>query len=516
MLIVLLLLALLPRLALADAPGGRAAETAQIGSDRPLAFAAATGHHLAGAFLTVWRARGGLATFGYPLGEATRDASGRWVQVTERALLSLPPTAQPGRVADAGLVSLELLGRDLTAGRGDEPAFRPVAPPGAGALWFAATGHTLAGSFLSHWSAHDGLVTLGYPISEELREEGLTVQWFERGRLERHPVVGQVQRTAVGRLAPRAARAMSPPVPPLDGAVGLESLPPLPAPARLAAASGGGFGLGEQAASVLFPIGRGRSVPPDTRPHDLINGHEGSFGGGWISARSILLGDLAEMTATARERGLTLEVISGYRSVKNQAAIIDRETRLLRARGVDPSAIEREIQRTLARPGESEHHLGTVIDFNNIYDEFGETAEGRFLAEEGWRYGFLLSYPAGAEGRTGFIYEPWHLRWVGRPLAAAIQRDGYLAGGGWAVGQSTLQDYLESALLLLPASLAPPMVAADADAGTLAAVAAGAQAMVALADDTQAAAWAAADDPSVSRCGDRRRAEADGGGAPVC
>ncbi|MCC6629713.1 MAG: D-alanyl-D-alanine carboxypeptidase family protein, partial [Chloroflexi bacterium] len=71
------------------------------------------------------------------------------------------------------------------------------------------------------------------------------------------------------------------------------------------------------------------------------------------------------------------------------------------------------------------------------------------LAEHGWRYGFLVSYPPGAEARTGYVHEPWHLRWVGRPLAAAIHVDGYLAGGIWTPAQFTLQEYLDTAQLLL-------------------------------------------------------------------
>ena len=53
---------------------------------------------------------------------------------------------------------------------------------------------------------------------------------------------------------------------------------------------------------------------------------------------------------------------------------------------------------------------------------FGETAAGKWLAEEGWRYGFIVRYTGDNSDVTGFAHEPWHLRWVGRPLAREMRR----------------------------------------------------------------------------------------------
>jgi D-alanyl-D-alanine carboxypeptidase len=83
-----------------------------------------------------------------------------------------------------------------------------------------------------------------------------------------------------------------------------------------------------------------------------------------------------------------------------------------------------------ARPGHSEHQLGTTADISNadvgyrLTEEFGETPAGRWLAENAWRYGFVLSYPEGAEAVTGYKYEPWHFRWVGEAAAAAVRDSG--------------------------------------------------------------------------------------------
>jgi D-alanyl-D-alanine carboxypeptidase len=91
-----------------------------------------------------------------------------------------------------------------------------------------------------------------------------------------------------------------------------------------------------------------------------------------------------------------------------------------------------------ARPGHSEHQLGTAIDVTSPgwSGRFGdwavESAEGAWMAEHAWRYGFVMSYPAGQQELTCFGYEPWHYRWIGREAAAA-HRD----------SQMVLRDFLE-------------------------------------------------------------------------
>ena len=75
-----------------------------------------------------------------------------------------------------------------------------------------------------------------------------------------------------------------------------------------------------------------------------------------------------------------------------------------------------------ARPGHSQHQLGTAIDFGSISDGYGETANGRWVAQHAWRFGFSLSYPAGATDRTGYSYEPWHFRYIGR-VGTRLERE---------------------------------------------------------------------------------------------
>lgn len=113
---------------------------------------------------------------------------------------------------------------------------------------------------------------------------------------------------------------------------------------------------------------------------------------------------LAEMAEAAAVAGITLDVSSAYRSYDYQKGLFDRHVAQL---GME------EASRVSARPGHSQHQLGTAVDFGSITLAFGDTPAGKWLAREAWRFGFSLSYPEGAEEITGYSYEPWHFRYIG-------------------------------------------------------------------------------------------------------
>ena len=79
-----------------------------------------------------------------------------------------------------------------------------------------------------------------------------------------------------------------------------------------------------------------------------------------------------------------------------------------------------------ARPGFSEHQTGLALDINTASRSahFETTATYRWLIENCWRYGFILRYPEGREDITGFCFEPWHYRFVGRTLALQVRESG--------------------------------------------------------------------------------------------
>jgi D-alanyl-D-alanine carboxypeptidase len=126
---------------------------------------------------------------------------------------------------------------------------------------------------------------------------------------------------------------------------------------------------------------------------------------------------LAEMAEAASSEGIVLDASSAYRSYDYQAGLFQRY--------VDQMGAE-EAARVSARPGHSQHQLGTAVDFGSITLAFGATPAGKWLAEEAWRFGFSLSYPEGAEEITGYSYEPWHFRYLGRD-ATRLERV-YFAG----------------------------------------------------------------------------------------
>jgi len=126
---------------------------------------------------------------------------------------------------------------------------------------------------------------------------------------------------------------------------------------------------------------------------------------------------LEEMAAAAAKEGLTLTASSAYRSYDYQVQVYERNVKQMGREAAD---------RESASPGHSQHQLGLVVDFGSITDAFAQTAEGRWLAANASRFGWSLSYPDGYEEITGYRWESWHYRYVGRDLAEFI--DAYFEG----------------------------------------------------------------------------------------
>lgn len=118
-----------------------------------------------------------------------------------------------------------------------------------------------------------------------------------------------------------------------------------------------------------------------------------------------------EMQSAAAELGLNLYISSGYRSYDYQAGLYQRY--------VDRSG-KAEADRYSARPGHSEHQTGLAFDLNTISDEFKDTDEGKWVAEHCWEYGFIIRYPEDKESVTGYMYEPWHIRYLGSETAETV------------------------------------------------------------------------------------------------
>lgn len=137
--------------------------------------------------------------------------------------------------------------------------------------------------------------------------------------------------------------------------------------------------------------------------------------------RSEALSALLEMLDAAALDGHDIRVVSGYRSYQEQVTTYQY--------WVDRLG-ETEANRLSAKPGHSEHQLGTTVDVGStaygwdLAEAFGATPAGQWLESNSVTYGFVLSYPEGKESTTGYAYEPWHFRYIGVEAAQQWQASG--------------------------------------------------------------------------------------------
>lgn len=162
------------------------------------------------------------------------------------------------------------------------------------------------------------------------------------------------------------------------------------------------------------------AIPEQYEPTDLVPASEANYSAEF-PIRAIIAEDLNAMRNAILAEGLPeVALLAGYRSIADQAALFDRRE--------TETGFEATAEGT-ARPGHSEHHLGTTIDVRPVGDTdvdqtFGSTPTGQWLEANSWRYGFILSYPEGKDAVTCYKYEPWHFRYVGKELAARVQASG--------------------------------------------------------------------------------------------
>lgn len=165
------------------------------------------------------------------------------------------------------------------------------------------------------------------------------------------------------------------------------------------------------------PVDRFHGIPPEYKPADLtpvtpLYDKE---------VKSQLRQEAAQafqrMVAAARRDGVRLQVVSGYRSWTKQQELYEKRVR------------ENMAQNTVAKPGHSEHQLGTAVDLtdgdeNNLLKTgFGETPAGRWLHDHAPAYGFAISFTLHNQPQTGCAPEPWHYRYWGEALAPVKHRE---------------------------------------------------------------------------------------------
>ena len=155
------------------------------------------------------------------------------------------------------------------------------------------------------------------------------------------------------------------------------------------------------------------------------------------SVDSRIADETKKMLSDAKAAGMKVVVCSAYRSVARQKQVFNDSVKDRVNQGMDYWEAFEDTRLSVAEPGTSEHAMGLALDLvSNQYTELDErqetTKEAKWLAENCYKYGFILRYPPSKTGVTGIIYEPWHYRYVGVEDATKITELGV-----------TLEEYLE-------------------------------------------------------------------------
>lgn len=176
--------------------------------------------------------------------------------------------------------------------------------------------------------------------------------------------------------------------------------------------------------SIMVVVNKQRYLPDGYEPADLVEPNvKFSFAEAHEKRhlRKEAADALESLFAQADQDGITLNAVSGYRSYKRQKSLFNHY--------VDTQG-EEYASRVSAIPGTSEHQTGLAIDVsspsvNNVLEEeFGDSAEGKWLADHAHEFGFIIRYPKDGEVITGYVYEPWHIRYVGKEAAEEIYKQG--------------------------------------------------------------------------------------------
>jgi len=168
--------------------------------------------------------------------------------------------------------------------------------------------------------------------------------------------------------------------------------------------------IGQEVVDITTPL------PLDYKPHDLVKlAQKWNNDGADMpkQMRTEAAQATERMLAAAEQAGIRIRVASAFRSADKQR---DLYLKKIRRSGLE--------QNLVAKPGHSEHQLGTVVDVCGanrkavLVAEFGQTPEGRWLHENAKRFGFRQSYTVENAAQTGYAPEPWHFRYLGQPTGA--------------------------------------------------------------------------------------------------
>lgn len=175
--------------------------------------------------------------------------------------------------------------------------------------------------------------------------------------------------------------------------------------------------------SIKVLVNKQYALPEDYAPDDLVTVEVPTVleNPEIRQLREVASEALTDMFAAAEEDGIILYARSGYRSYQTQVELFNNYV---------SNHGEEAANRYSARPGESEHQTGLAMDVTSesvnyqLTEAFGETPEGQWVEENAHDFGYIIRYLEGEEEVTGYQYEPWHLRYLGKELAADVAESG--------------------------------------------------------------------------------------------
>lgn len=171
-------------------------------------------------------------------------------------------------------------------------------------------------------------------------------------------------------------------------------------------------------ANILL-VNKKYSIDSSYKPSDLVM-PKATYNNYSLSMKQPLRKDAAnaleKMFLSAAKDGIILKGVSGYRSYDYQVSVFNSSKE---RNGI------KHAEKYVAKPGHSEHQTGLAVDvlsneYNNLNDGFENTKTFKWLKNNMTKFGFILRYPKGKENITGYNYEPWHLRYVGKDVAEEI------------------------------------------------------------------------------------------------
>ena len=160
--------------------------------------------------------------------------------------------------------------------------------------------------------------------------------------------------------------------------------------------------------SLFFLIDKKHTASSSYAPKDLVSLKKNSLfdlNKAGMKIRPEAYSALNEMAQAALNDGIRLLVSSAYRSYSYQENLFNY--------WVSVDGLE-EAERESSRPGTSQHQLGTAVDFGSISDDFDKTQMGQWVYKNAADYGWSLSFPKGYEDVTGYRWECWHFRYIGK------------------------------------------------------------------------------------------------------